>query len=311
MHLDPTRATYYGGVHLFYASIVCLLVWGLTSFPRGRATAKYWIWVATTLNFVIPLGAIADRLWRAHLGWATPLVAVGDAAAFMTNGSVARLLLGLWALGAGLMAIRLCRRVRAGGSGAGDSTERPTIPMNPGFLAQGVPVRFTDGEGGPAVDGVLRPRISLPNGIDRVLNQDELTAVLMHEVAHAKRRDNLIRLVYEIALCLLWFHPLVWLAGSRLALYRELSCDEAVIQRARGRHLLAALRKLAAPEGASGILLQASASSLLTRRVAMLSANVERPDRTGSALLGLCSGALLAAGVVSTIAHTACCFVSQ
>ena len=91
MHLDPTRVTYYFGVHQLYASIVCLLAWLLTSIPHGRATTKYWIWVATTLNFVTPLGAIADRLARGHLGWATPLPLIGERALSITQGSNAAL----------------------------------------------------------------------------------------------------------------------------------------------------------------------------------------------------------------------------
>ena len=57
--------------------------------------------------------------------------------------------------------------------------------------------------------GLLRPRIWLPVGIDRLLSRRELDAVLLHERTHARRRDNLIRLLHELALCLLWFHPLV------------------------------------------------------------------------------------------------------
>ena len=40
----------------------------------------------------------------------------------------------------------------------------------------------------------------------------------------------MIRLVHEAGVCAFWFHPLVWLTGSRLALYRELSCDESVLR---------------------------------------------------------------------------------
>lgn len=69
-----------------------------------------------------------------------------------------------------------------------------------------------------------------------------------HSERHAKRRGNLILLVHELALCALWFHPLVWITSSRLALYRELSCDESVIQSARGGDLASALAKLADPE---------------------------------------------------------------
>jgi beta-lactamase regulating signal transducer with metallopeptidase domain len=63
--------------------------------------------------------------------------------------------------------------------------------LNPktGLLIQGVPVRFAEEQQTPAVDGLIRPSISLPSGIDQLLNEDELGAVLLHELKHAKRRD--------------------------------------------------------------------------------------------------------------------------
>ena len=45
-------------IHLVYASIVCVAAWLLTSLPRGSATQKYWIWVATSINFLLPFSAI-------------------------------------------------------------------------------------------------------------------------------------------------------------------------------------------------------------------------------------------------------------
>jgi beta-lactamase regulating signal transducer with metallopeptidase domain len=130
----------------------------------------------------------------------------------------------------------------------------------------------------------------------------------MHEVTHARRRDNLIWLIYEVGLCALWFHPLIWIAGSRLALYRELSCDESVLERARSGDLISALAKLANPE--KGILLQATASSFLGHRLARLaSGQPQRACRTTSALLSVVFGVALIGGVLGTIAHTACCFV--
>ncbi len=309
MHLIPTRAMYYFGVHLLYASIVCWLAWLLTSIPRGRATTKYWIWVATALNFIAPLGAVVDRLWRTHLGWATPLPIIGEPALAVTQGSNASVLFGIWSLGASLMFIRLFSRLRADRRDARAFTDRHALNRNATFVTEGVPVRFTERQGGPAVDGVLHPHIWLPSGIDRILSEEELTAVLMHEVTHAKRRDNLIRLVYEVVLCVLWFHPLVWIVGSRLALYRELSCDERVVQSARGLDLISALKKLAAPGRC--LLLQATASSFLTHRLAMLRARPERPSGIASVLLTLAFAVLLVAGILETVAHTGCCFVNK
>jgi beta-lactamase regulating signal transducer with metallopeptidase domain len=173
-----------------------------------------------------------------------------------------------------------------------------------------VPVRFSRTSEGPWVDGLVRPRISLPSGIDRLLSEEELAAVLIHELTHAKRRDNLIRLVHEIGLCVLWFHPLVWITGARLSIYRELSCDESVIRRARGRDLISALAKLANPE--QPFLLQASVSSFLSLRLTRLAAApAQRSGRATSALLAVTFGAVAAMGVFQTIAHTACCFLAK
>ncbi len=148
----------------------------------------------------------------------------------------------------------------------------------------------------------------LPHGIDRLLSPPELNAVLIHELTHARRRDNLMRLVFEVGLCALWFHPLVWMTGARLARYRELSCDESVIDSTHGGDLVSALAKLANPQ--KPLLLRASAASFLSLRLSQLTAAA--PRRACSAvntLLAVMFGAVLLAGVLGTVAHTACCFV--
>jgi beta-lactamase regulating signal transducer with metallopeptidase domain len=105
----------------------------------------------------------------------------------------------------------------------------------------------------------------------------------------------------------LWFHPLIWLAGMRMALYRELSCDESVIQSAHGEALVSALAKLAVPEPAP--FLQATASSHLSHRLARLAGPTPSTHRVASLLLTSLFAVVIAAGVFGTIAHTACCFL--
>lgn len=95
----------------------------------------------------------------------------------------------------------------------------------------------------------------------------------------------------------------------RLSLYRELSCDESVIERDRGGDLVSALAKLAIPE--RELLLQARASSLLGHRLARLAARPQRAHRAASVLLTFAFGAVLLAGVFETVAHTACCFIAK
>jgi beta-lactamase regulating signal transducer with metallopeptidase domain len=97
----------------------------------------------------------------------------------------------------------------------------------------------------PAVVGIRRSIILLPlEGCD-ALDDDELTAILTHECAHVRRRDNLLSLIEIVIAGALWFHPLVWLARQRLAQTREVACDESALVAAAPETYLHALTKLA------------------------------------------------------------------
>jgi beta-lactamase regulating signal transducer with metallopeptidase domain len=296
---------YYLGVHLLFASIVGCAAWVLTSVRDASATTKYWIWAAAVFNIVMPVGAGIDKLWAPHLAWAAPLGAIGGPVWDLTQGRRGFVLALTWITGTLTMLARLILHLRSERREFQIPADRPDETFS--FVADGIPVSFDSGHPAPAVGGVLYPHILLPAGIDRLLNRQELNAVLLHEVAHAKRRDNLIRLLYEVSLCILWFHPLLWLAGKRMALYRELSCDESVIQRAQGLALIGALAKLAVPE--ETMFLRATASSYLSHRLARLAGSAQPAHRAASLLLTLLFIAVIVGGVFGTVAHTACCFV--
>src|SRR5690349_1378617 len=103
MH-ELARVLYYLGVHLLYASLVWCAAWALTSIPRGSATTKHWIWVATSLNFMLPLGALLDQLLAPHLSWASPLAFIGGVGLRIAEDAVLAPVLGtVWLVGAGLM----------------------------------------------------------------------------------------------------------------------------------------------------------------------------------------------------------------
>jgi TonB family protein len=82
----------------------------------------------------------------------------------------------------------------------------------------------------PAVFRVWRPVVVLPESIAHELDDDELQAIMLHELIHIQRHDNLTANL-QLALCaLMWFHPLVWFIGRKLFDERELACDERVME---------------------------------------------------------------------------------
>ncbi len=306
MHEHIARVMYYFSVHLLYASVVAATAWVLTSIRGASATTKYWIWVVTAFNFIVPVGATVDKVWGLHFRWAAPLSALGGPIWDMTQGRTAVVLAAIWIAGTLTMLMRLISRLRSEGREAEIVHSLSVNSAASSFTTDGIPVSFDARHPAPAVSGIFYPCILLPIGIDRLLNQREFDAVVLHELVHAKRRDNLIRVLYELSLCAVWFHPLLWLAGAKIALYRELSCDETVIQRAHGTDLVAALAKLAVPERA--LSLQATASSHLSYRLAWLSGQLQ-VRRPASLLLASLFAAVMAAALFGTVAHTACCFI--
>jgi uncharacterized protein (TIGR03435 family) len=100
-----------------------------------------------------------------------------------------------------------------------------------GGVPRSVSLAVSDDSIEPAVFGILRPVLLWPRQLTNRLHDDQIAAILEHELAHVRRRDNLSALVHAGVQVVFWFHPLVWWVGRRLVEEREHACDEAVLSR--------------------------------------------------------------------------------
>lgn len=144
--------------------------------------------------------------------------------------------LGGWAAGAALLALRL-----AGGWLWMQRLRRNLEPLDAAWearlqaLARGMGLRMARAGisrrvASPQVIGWIRPLILVPVGCLSGLDPAGLEALLVHELAHIRRRDCLANLLQSLVECLLFYHPAVWWISRRVRLEREACCDDAAVR---------------------------------------------------------------------------------
>jgi len=81
-----------------------------------------------------------------------------------------------------------------------------------------------------AVIGWRHPTIVIPEEMPRYLKNEQLRALLAHELAHVTRYDPLLNLMLSVLESFVFFHPAAaWLAGEARKL-REYCCDDVAVQ---------------------------------------------------------------------------------
>ncbi len=206
-------------------TVLLTAAWGATVIVRNQSAAlRHTMWAC----------AIAAALLLAPLRWSAPqhvvtqtlpmvLTPTLTVAAGRTESplSLMWIAVAVWALGAVLVAfplltswIELRRIVR------GAREVRSTWP---------VPILTSPRVSGPLVSGFLSPVIVLPDDASS-WTASRRRAVLAHEIAHVRRRDPLTLALAHMATIVYWFHPLCWLAASRLRVESERACDDAALR---------------------------------------------------------------------------------
>lgn len=87
----------------------------------------------------------------------------------------------------------------------------------------------------PVVVGFLKPVILVPVGILAGLPAAEVEAVLLHELAHIRRRDYLVNCIQRVAEMFFFFNPAVLWVSSLLRIERENCCDDIAIAKTKNK----------------------------------------------------------------------------
>ncbi|MFG0242065.1 MAG: TPR end-of-group domain-containing protein [Phycisphaerales bacterium JB054] len=154
----------------------------------------------------------------------------------------------------------------------------------------------------PFVWGAARPILVWPAGASE--GSAGARAVLAHELAHLERRDHWTAWLETVVTCVLWWHPLVYVARRELRRQAEKACDAWVVwaypkdRRHYADALLDAVERLGvSPLPATALGAVDNDRRSLTRRLLMIMN--ENVARRGSRAL-----ALAAAGLTAVFAPT-------
>ncbi|WP_366937813.1 M56 family metallopeptidase [uncultured Ezakiella sp.] len=81
----------------------------------------------------------------------------------------------------------------------------------------------------PATYGLFKPKIILQ---EKILNDDDLLKhTIYHEMTHIKKYDIVFSYIKNIAICLHWYNPFIWISSKYIQNDIEILCDKLVVNK--------------------------------------------------------------------------------
>jgi beta-lactamase regulating signal transducer with metallopeptidase domain len=235
---------------------------------RRNSSTRFAVWFSALLAIAaLPvLGGAASSPGPARVA----------SSALTLPASWALCLFAVWAVVAGVALLRVgvglwqLRKLRARCTAIDAATLDPVLRVTlQTFQAiRSVELRRSDRLQVPTAIGFLKPVVVIPAWAMQELSTAELNSILIHELTHLRRWDDWTNLAQQVLKALLFFHPAVWWIESKLALEREMACDDAV------------LAETANPRGYARCLISMAEKSFLRRSLALAQAAVNRMHQT-------------------------------
>ena len=247
--------------HLWQSTLFALAAGAITILlRRNSASARYAVWLAASVKFLIPFSLLAGL--GARSAWLlgptiapqftsaigqishpfvrpiTPFAVSAMTSVTTTPASmIPNVLIAVWICGGIAVCLGRISRLRQvrrtlKESSVALQTGRESELLRRVLESGGMPpLRLVASRSAmePGVCGVIRPFLLLPFDISAHLGEAELEAIFAHELAHVRRRDNLTAGIHAIAETVFWFHPFVWWIGAHLLQERERACDQETL----------------------------------------------------------------------------------
>lgn len=250
--------------HLWQSSLFAAVAGLLTvSLAKNHASTRYSIWLIASWKFLIPFFLLVTV--GSHFQWArssdpSPIEAVAVMQSFnqpfatvntafqgvtaktelhaLITGILPMMLLLLWGTGFVFVLsywwfrMRRITFVARNAKSLQEGREFNTLcrARRAAGVHPLVRLALSDSALEPGIFGIVHPVLILPAGISERLTDAQLEAVMVHELCHVRRHDNLAAALHMLVEALFWFHPLVWWLGARLVDERERACDEEVLR---------------------------------------------------------------------------------
>ena len=303
--------------------IAVIFAFDLMFARRIRASVRYALWMVVLVKLLLPPALALPTgatwwLWRPHLA-VEPAPAIQNYSVSFSDGPPetsppvtvpvvepppklsgdAWVLLAAAAMGAGLLSwlafrwLSVAATVRRGAVAPAELDLILEEARQLAGLRRPLRLKLIDDRHSPAVYGLFRPVILLPQTLANQLSGRQLRAVLLHEAIHLRRGDVWVNFAQTLLQIAYWWHPLLWAANSRIRRVREEAVDDAVMFALRdGADAYAptllevakfAFRRPRASLGLIGIL---ESRSALRQRVERL-LDFQPPRRTGLTVLSL------------------------
>jgi len=219
-----------------------------------------------------------------------------------------RLAVALWISGAIIflavqaVRIRRLRRLlrRSHAAGPGLTVRAGTLARRHNLAA--VPIRVVPGLASPLIWSLRRPMLLWPAELAPDLSDACLDGLIVHELAHVKRRDHWVSWIELAAGIAWWWNPLYWYVRAQVREHAELACDAWVVhtlphgRRAYAEALVAVCdiaSRRAVPVPAIGV--STGSRRVLERRLVMIMRGHVRArlSRIGAATIALLIAATL------------------